>query len=156
MPDGILPWPQQTVGWTLRFSAALQGVTEADVEEIEMALGLGLLGPLRVARLSKGHRKRMLIALALLTPQPLILLDEPFDGLDLRAVRDIGPWFRSIAATGRTLLLAIHQLHDAVRVCDRLVCLNDGRVVGEGTVDELRVRAGLPNADLEEVFLALT
>ena len=156
MPDGILPWPQQTVGWTLRFSAALQGVTQEDVEEVEMALGLGPTASQRVATLSKGQRKRLLIALALLTPQPLILLDEPFDGLDLRAVRDIGPWFRSVAMTGRTMLLAIHQLHDAARVCDRLVLLNEGRVAGEGTLDELRLRAGLPHGDLEEVFLALT
>ena len=156
MPDGILPWPRQTVRWTLRFSAALHGVTEADVEEVEMALGLGPMGSQRVATLSRGQRKRMLIALALLTPQPLILLDEPFDGLDLRAVHDIGPWFHSVAMTGRTMLLAIHQLHDAARVCDRLVFLNEGRVVGEGTLDELRLHAGLPHGDLEEVFLALT
>lgn len=156
MPDGIVPWPDQSVAWALRFSAALHGATAAEVAEVEFALGLGPLGPQRIGTLSKGQRKRMLIALALLTPQPLILLDEPFDGLDLRQVRDIGPWFRRVAETGRTLLLSIHQLHDAVRVCDRLVLLSDGRVVGEGTLDELRIRAGLPQADVEEVFLALT
>ena len=156
MPDGIVPWPDQSVAWALRFSAALHGATPSEVAEVELALGLGPLGPQRIGTLSKGQRKRMLIALALLTPQPLILLDEPFDGLDLRQVRDIGPWFRRVAETGRTLLLSIHQLHDAARVCDRLVLLSDGRVVGEGTLDELRIRAGLPDADVEEVFLALT
>ena len=156
MPDGIVPWPDQSVAWALRFSAALHGATPAEVAEVEFALGLGPLGPQRIGTLSKGQRKRMLIALALLTPQPLILLDEPFDGLDLRQVRDTGPWFRRVAETGRTLLLSIHQLHDAARVCDRLVLLSDGRVVGEGTLDELRIRAGLPEADVEEVFLALT
>jgi ABC-type multidrug transport system ATPase subunit len=98
----------------------------------------------------------VLIALALLTPQPLVLLDEPFDGLDLRQVREIGPLFRRVAATGRALLLSIHQLHDAARVCDRLVLLSDGRVVGEGTLDELRARADRPDGDVEDVFLALT
>jgi ABC-type multidrug transport system ATPase subunit len=110
----------------------------------------------RVGTLSKGQRKRMLIALALLTPQPLVLLDEPFDGLDLRQTREAAPLLRHIATTGRSLLLSIHQLHDAARVCDRLVLLSDGRVAGEGTLDELRERAGLPDADVEEVFLALT
>jgi len=61
-----------------------------------------------------------------------------------------------VAAAGRALLLSIHQLHDAARVCDRLVLLSDGRVVGEGTLDELRARAGRPDANVEEVFLALT
>lgn len=156
MPDDIVPWPDQTLAWALRFSAALHGATAAEVSEVELALGLGQIGSQLIGTLSKGQRKLMLIALALLTPQPLILLDEPFDGLDLRQVRDIGPWFRRVAETGRTLLLSIDSLHDAIRVCDRLVLLNDGRVIGEGTLDELRIRTGLPAADVEEVFLALT
>jgi len=156
MPDGILPWPDQTVGWTLRFSASLQGVLRADADEIARALDLVALDRQRVGTLSKGQRKRLLIALALLTPQPMLLLDEPFDGLDLRQMREVGPLLRRVAATGRALLLSIHQLHDAVRVCDRLVLLSDGRVVGEGTLDQLRARVGRPEADVEEVFLALT
>jgi ABC-type multidrug transport system ATPase subunit len=156
MPDGILPWPEQSVHWTLHFSASLQGASRVTVDETIPALGLGAFLQQRVGTLSKGQRKRVLIALALLTPQPLVLLDEPFDGLDLRQVREIGPLFRRVAATGRALLLSIHQLHDAARVCDRLVLLSDGRVVGEGTLDELRARADRPDGDVEDVFLALT
>jgi len=68
---------------------------------------------------------------------------------------------RSQAERGRTLMLSIHQLVDAARVCDRLILLSDGRVVGEGTIDELRAQAnlsvgGAPEAGLEEIFLALT
>jgi len=156
MPDGIVPWPEQTVGWILRFSAGIQGAAQDDVPEIARLLDLVSLERRRVGTLSKGQRKRLLIALALLTPQPLVLLDEPFDGLDLRQTRDLAPLLRHIAAAGHALLLSIHQLHDATRVCDRLVLLSDGRVVGEGTLNELRARAGLPAADVEEVFLALT
>jgi ABC-2 type transport system ATP-binding protein len=156
MPDGILPWPDQSVRWTLRFSASLQGAPRAAVDDINRALGLDAFLDRRVGTLSKGQRKRVLIALALLTPQSLVLLDEPFDGLDLRQVREIGPFFRRVAHNGRALLLSIHQLHDAVRVCDRLVLLSDGRVVGEGTLDELRARANRPKGDVEDVFLALT
>ena len=156
MPDGIVPWPDQTVGWVLGFSAALQGSAREDAEEAARYFDLVSLATRRVGTLSKGQRKRLLIALALLTPQPLLLLDEPFDGLDLHQIREAGPLLRSVAATGRSLLLSIHQLHDAVRVCDRLILLSNGLVVGEGTLEELRDRAGLPNADVEEVFLALT
>jgi ABC-type multidrug transport system ATPase subunit len=156
MPDGILPWPDRSVRWTLRFSASLQGAARAPIDEITRALGLDAFVDQRVGTLSKGQRKRVLIALALLTPQPLVLLDEPFDGLDLRQVREISPFFRRVAANGRALLLSIHQLHDAARVCDRLVLLSDGRVVGEGTLDELRAHAGRPHGDVEDVFLALT
>ena len=156
MPDGILPWPDQRVAWILDFSAALQGASREDVAGISRALDLLPLASQRAGTLSKGQRKRVLIALALLTPQPVLLLDEPFDGLDLRQIREVGPLLRRVAMAGRSLLLSIHQLHDAARVCDRLVLLSDGRVVGEGTLDELRARAGRPTADVEEVFLALT
>src|SRR5689334_8465720 len=156
MPDGILPWPDQTVGWALRFFASLHGALRGELAEIARNLDVVSLERKRVGTLSKGERKRVLIALALLTPQPLVLLDEPFDGLDLRQTRELAPLLRHVASTGRAMLLSIHQLHDAARVCDRLVLLSDGRVAGEGTLDELRARAGLPEADLEEVFLALT
>ena len=156
MPDAILPWPEQTVGWATRFTAAVHGKRGNDVMAVEGALGLDGLREQHVGTLSKGQRKRVLLGLALLTPQPLLLLDEPFDGLDLRQIRDIGALLRCVAASGRTLLLSIHQLRDAIRVCDRLVLLSDGRVVGEGTLDELRAQVNLPGGDVEEVFLALT
>ena len=63
---------------------------------------------------------------------------------------------RTIPAEGRTLFLSIHQLSDAARVCDRLILLSSGRVVGQGTLDQLRVQAGLAEGGLEEIFLALT
>jgi ABC-2 type transport system ATP-binding protein len=83
------------------------------------------------------------------------LSDEPFDGLDLRQTRDVGRTLRRHSAAGRTLLLSIHQISDAARVCDRFVLLSGGHVCGEGTLEELSALA--PGRDsLEEVFLALT
>jgi ABC-2 type transport system ATP-binding protein len=60
------------------------------------------------------------------------------------------------AGKGRTLMLSIHQLVDAGRVCDRLVLLSAGKVVGEGTIPELRTKAKLSDGGVEEIFLALT
>jgi len=110
----------------------------------------------RIATLSKGERKRTLLAASLLTTQPLLLLDEPFDGLDLRQTRDVMGLLRAHAATGRTLMLSIHQLVDAGRVCDRLVLLSAGKVVGEGSLSDLRKLVNLPDGGVEEIFLALT
>jgi ABC-type multidrug transport system ATPase subunit len=97
-----------------------------------------------------------MLALALITPQPLLLMDEPFDGFDLRQTREIMAVVRNVASNGRTLVLAIHQLIDAERVCDRFVLLADGRVRGIGTLADLRAQTGMPAAGLEDVFLALT
>jgi len=99
----------------------------------------------RVSSLSKGETKRLDIALALLTPHPVVFLDEPFDGLDLRQVRATIEQLRGVK---RTLVLSIHQLQDAARVCDRLLLLNHGKVIATGTPAEL--------GDIEEAFLALT
>jgi ABC-2 type transport system ATP-binding protein len=86
----------------------------------------------------------------------VLLLDEPLDGLDLRQARDVTALLRREADAGRALLVAVHQLPDAARLCDRFVLLQAGRVAGAGTLDELRDTARLPGGALEDVFLALT
>ena len=156
VPDGIRPWPDQTVGWVLDFVAGLHGSPPGGIPHAIRALALDpLLGePLR--RLSKGEHRRVLTAIGLLTPQSLLLLDEPFDGLDLRQTREMMDVLQGHAANGRTLFLSIHQLTDAARICDRFVLLSGGRVVGEGTLEELRDTAAVEGGGLEEVFLALT
>jgi len=161
MPDGFTPWAAQTVEWALGFFEKLYGGGKDGAVELASDLKLNGLLDSRIGSLSKGERKRLLLALGLLTPQPLLMLDEPFDGLDFRQMREVMDLLRRHAARGRTLMLSIHQLVDAARVCDRLLLLSDGRVVGEGTVDELRAKANLsgatlPEASLEEIFLALT
>lgn len=156
MPDGILPWADQTVKWALRFFEKLYRGSGMKASLLTEPLKLERLMKSRIGSLSKGERKRVLLALGLLTPQPLLMLDEPFDGLDLRQTRDVMSLLKDHARRGRTLMLSIHQLVDAARVCDRLVLLSEGRVAGEGTIPELQVKAGLTEGGLEEVFLALT
>jgi len=156
LPDGILPWAQQTVRWVLTFFEKLYARTPETLSALTGPLRLEEVSRSRVATLSKGERKRVLLALGLLTPHPLLLLDEPFDGLDLRQTRDVMSLLRRESETGRTLFVSIHQLVDAEKVCDRLVLLNAGERVAEGTLAELRAQANLQNGGLEEIFLALT
>ena len=155
MPDGIVPWPAQSVRWTLRFFEELYERPGGEGERIAGALGLGALLQSHAGTLSKGERKRLLLALGLLTPQPALLLDEPFDGLDLRQTRDATEVLRIHAAKGRSMLLSIHQLNDAARICDRLALLSAGRIVGVGGLEELRQQSGV-SGGVEEIFLALT
>jgi ABC-2 type transport system ATP-binding protein len=160
MPDAIAPWPSETVGWALDFTIGFFGGPAARRRGVIDRLDLGPLLNRRVGALSKGQRKRALLGVALLTPQPLLLVDEPFDGLDLRQTREVGAGLREYAAAGRTLFLSIHQITDAARICDRFVLLSGGRVCGEGTFEELAALAGTRGApdvrDLEQVVLALT
>jgi ABC-2 type transport system ATP-binding protein len=168
VPDGIAPWPSQSVRWALDFTIgffsgrpALRDQVRDEVDEVIDQLDLRQLLRQPVGTLSKGQRKRVLLAIGLLTPQPALLIDEPFEGLDLRQARDIAAALRAHAARGRTLFLSIHQIGDAARFCDRFVLLSGGRVCGEGTVQELAALAQVRDGsrtyeDLEEVFLALT
>jgi ABC-2 type transport system ATP-binding protein len=156
LPDAIFPWPEQTVRWVLCFFKRLYKRTDSDASPLMEPLRLRELMNSRIGSLSKGERKRVLLGLGLLTSHSLLLLDEPFDGLDLRQTRDVMILLRSHAASGRTLMLSIHQLVDAGRVCDRLVLLSSGKVVGEGSISDLQAQANLPQAGVEEIFLALT
>jgi ABC-type multidrug transport system ATPase subunit len=150
VPDAIRPWPDQTVRWTLELTARM---FDASFDETLLAdLDLVALQHATVGSLSKGEAKRLDIAIGLGSPRSVLLLDEPFDGLDLRQTRQVMNILRRDAAKGRTLVLSIHQLRDAERVCDRFLLLDHGRSVAEGTIDELTAGAG----GLEEVFLALT
>jgi ABC-2 type transport system ATP-binding protein len=162
LPDAIAPWPSQTVRWALDFAVGFFGGKPAATPDVIARLDLGPLLRSPIGTLSKGQRKRVLLGLGMLTPHPLLLCDEPFDGLDLRQTREVGAALREHAAAGRTLFLSIHQISDAARVCDRFVLLSGGRVCGEGTVDELAQRVpatASPSpspASLEDLFLALT
>jgi ABC-2 type transport system ATP-binding protein len=155
VPDGIIPWPAQPVRWALDFTVGFLGGNAVLRDEVIAQLDLGDFLHQPIGTLSKGQRKRALLAIGLLTTQPALLIDEPFEGLDLRQARDIAAALRTHADRGRTLFLSIHQISDAARFCDRFVLLNGGRVRGEGTVQELAAQAHAPE-DLEEVFLALT
>jgi len=156
LPDAIAPWPAQTVAWALDFTVGFFGGNPAARPDVVERLGLAPLLGSPIGTLSKGQRKRAMLAIGLLTPHPLLLADEPFDGLDLRQTREVSAALRAHAAAGRTLFLSIHQIADAARVCDRFVLLSGGRVCAEGTVAELAQRVDTNTADLEELFLALT
>jgi ABC-type multidrug transport system ATPase subunit len=156
VPDSITPWPAQPLQWALDFSAGfLSPSGDAHPDDVIEELDLGPLLSTRMAALSKGQRKRALLAIGLMTPSSVLLIDEPFDGLDLRQTRTVAGLLRKYAARGRTLFLSIHQITDAARVCDRFVLIGGGRIRGTGTLEELAETSGAP-ADLEEVFLALT
>ena len=159
LPDAIAPWPSQTVEWALDFSVGFFGGRVDLRREITDGLALTALMRTPIGALSKGQRKRALLAIGLLTSQPMLLADEPFEGLDLRQTREVVAVLRAHAHAGRTLFLSIHQIADAARICDRFVLLSAGKVCGEGTLDELSALArakGTAASTLEEVFLALT
>src|SRR5258707_1540058 len=106
LPDSIGPWEEQSVRWILGFFARLYPTNNLKVDELLEPLRLNSVLKSSIKSLSKGERKRVLLALGLLTPHPLLMLDEPFDGLDLRQTRDVMGLLREHAGRGKTLLLS--------------------------------------------------
>ena len=155
VPETVRPWPDQEVGWVLSFIGGMFGRDTNAIREVTRSLAIDSLAGARLGVLSKGEHRRVVLASGLLSTQPVLILDEPFDGLDLRQTRDAMDLLRAHAGAGRAIVLSIHQLVDAPRVCDRLLLLDRGTPVAAGTPDELRARANV-SGGFDEVFLALT
>jgi ABC-type multidrug transport system ATPase subunit len=156
VPDGIVPYPEHTIEHVLAFLGDAYGLSHSRLEEVGRVMELGSMRTRAVGQLSKGWRRRLLLAIGLIAPHPLLIMDEPFDGFDLRQTRSAMGLLRDVASIGRTLFLSIHQLTDAEKICDRFVLLSAGKLRGEGTLDDLRTLAGAGKVSLEEVFLALS
>jgi ABC-2 type transport system ATP-binding protein len=157
LPNNVMPYAELYTIEVLQFFGRLYEVDQRRWNQIVLRdLSLGPALAKRVSALSKGNMQRLLIALALMSPQPLLALDEPFDGLDLHQTQAMMGILRDLRGQERTLLLCIHQLNDAERICDRFLLLASGRLVGVGTLPELRAQTGLSEGSLEEIFLALT
>jgi ABC-type multidrug transport system ATPase subunit len=156
LPDGIRPYRDQTAQQVLAFFAGVYQRSADELSEIVSTVGLCAVLAKRIHSMSKGYNRRLIVALGFLTRHPILLMDEPFDGFDLRQGRYMMDVLRRVASGGRTLLLSIHQLRDAELVCDRFALLADGRIRGVGTLEELRDRACRPRGNLEDIFLALT
>lgn len=156
LPDGVRPYEDQSVLQVVSFVGKVFRRSDLDIGSTIDALGLRPVLRKRVHALSKGYARRLMLSIGLLAPHEVLLMDEPFDGFDLRQTRDVMGVLRRQSRRGRTLILSIHQLPDAERVCDRFILLSAGQVRGSGGLAELRVQTGLPNGSLEDIFLALT
>ena len=138
-------YPDLRVGAYLRFVARLKRIPRprraAAVLEAIGACGLESVAHRRVGTLSKGYRQRVGLAQALCGDPPILILDEPTIGLDPEQVVEIRDLVRRLRGD-RTVFFSSHILSEVATVCDRVIVIARGRVVGEGTPDELSVRVG--------------
>jgi ABC-2 type transport system ATP-binding protein len=110
-------------------------------------------------QLSRGQQQKVAIARSLLTRPSLLLMDEPTTGLDPRSKREVQGFVRDLRIeSGVTVLLSTHDLDEAERLCDRVIILDRGRILAEGTPAALRAAHGISGdgSSLEDVFLRLT
>ncbi|AQG80815.1 gliding motility-associated ABC transporter ATP-binding subunit GldA [Spirosoma montaniterrae] len=129
----------------LRFAGSLHGFGGADlsrrITEMIERVGLGHEQHKRIGQLSKGYRQRVGLAQALLHNPPVLILDEPTTGLDPNQLTEIRQVIRD-AGRDKTVLFSTHIMQEVEAVCDRVVIINQGRIVADGSLNELRGSMG--------------
>src|SRR5215211_2660243 len=127
----------------LRVLAGHAGVPQAQIDAALAAVELVGRAADRFGTYSLGMKQRLGVAAALLKDPDLLILDEPTNGLDPAGMAEMRDFIRSLGQEGRTVMLSSHLMGEVEQVCDRVGVICDGALVAEGTVDELRGRAGL-------------
>ncbi|HEY1250972.1 MAG TPA: ATP-binding cassette domain-containing protein [Thermoanaerobaculia bacterium] len=148
LPESAAVYPELRVREYLSFRARLEGVSGADVRKrVDEALDRCLLGEVadrKIDNLSKGFRQRTALAGALVHQPPVLILDEPTIGLDPVQIIKVRETIRELSRD-RAVLLSTHILPEVEAVCDRVLIIDRGRIVAEGTPADLRSRlAGAP------------
>jgi ABC-2 type transport system ATP-binding protein len=159
VPDGAPLYSNLSARQHLEIVGQLHGLPESDLRsEITRLLeGLGLLDRAKdpVGGFSRGMRQKVALACALLPRPKLLVLDEPMTGLDAPTTAVLKEVLRAWAQRGGSVLYTSHLLDVVERVCDRMVVLDRGRCIAQGTLDELRGLVG-SDGSLEQVFQSLT
>ncbi|MER6915078.1 ATP-binding cassette domain-containing protein [Streptomyces sp. NPDC000594] len=147
MPEERGLYPQMRVSDQLVYLGLLSGYSKAEAtaaaEHWTGRLGLEKARRSRLSELSLGNQQRVQLAAALLHDPRLLILDEPFSGLDPSAVAVMSDVLEEQSAQGKPVLFSSHQLDLVERLCDQVVIISDGRIVADGSVAGLREGAPL-------------
>ncbi len=153
VPERIALYPHRTVYENGLFFAGLKGQTAKDFRQQLGRVGLESAQDRPVRQLSKGMLQRLGLAIALCGEPELLVLDEPFNGLDPALLDELQEILREENRRGATLLIATHTISAIERLATNAAILLDGQVATEGTLAELRVI--YPEPSLEEVYHAV-
>jgi sodium transport system ATP-binding protein len=148
VPDRLTP--EEVLRSFGRLHGLEDDVIAARVAELVATLGLDRCAGRPCGRLSTGQRQRVSLGRALVHDPPALVLDEPTSGLDVLGARDLLDLLERLRREGRAVLISTHRLHEIERRCDRFLIIDAGRIVGQGTRQEL---AGGPGG-LEAAFFA--
>lgn len=141
MPEERGLYPKMRVAEQVDYFAALHGVSRPPTADLLERLGVADRADDRVEDLSLGNQQRVQLAVALVHEPELLVLDEPFSGLDPLGLDVLAEVLQERVRAGVTVLFSSHQLELVERLCDAIAIVEAGRIVAAGPVDELRSRA---------------
>jgi sodium transport system ATP-binding protein len=157
---GVLPhapglYGNLTARENIEYFGALHGLSKerihARAAELSEALGMQGFIDRRAKGFSQGQRIKVAVARALIHDPSNLVLDEPTNGLDVMAIRNLREILRDLKSQGRCILFSSHVMQEVAALCDRVVILGQGRVLVDGPLETVRARLGA--ATLEEAFL---
>ncbi|SHK09127.1 sodium transport system ATP-binding protein [Clostridium cavendishii DSM 21758] len=141
----------------MKYFADLYGIDEQTsnntINELSKELGMEDFIDNRVAKFSRGMKQKVSIARSIVHSPSIMLFDEPTTGLDVTAARSVHEFILNCKEKGRTILFSSHSMREVEKLCDRVVIINKGKLIEEGTISELKSKYN--NEDLEEVFVKL-
>ncbi len=140
MMDSFGLYERLSVWDNLRIFAEIYRVPDARIEKLLDRTGLRPAKNKMVSKLSKGMRGRVNLCRALLKEADILYLDEPTSGLDPATTRKIHQLIEEESQSGTTVFLTTHNMHEAEELCDRVMLLNEGKIMEQGTCEEIRAR----------------
>lgn len=151
-------------GLTLQEHLEMTGLGYGISQKVIMERALPLLKMFRLDKhlnwfpihFSKGMKQKVMIICAMITNAELLIIDEPFLGLDPLAIRDFSRLLQDKKSQGVSVLLTTHILSIAPQLCDRYLMLQSGKLRAQGNIEQLRQAFNLENADLDEMYIAMT
>lgn len=161
LPEGAPSYPDMTVKQFISFIADIRGIAKKDKElkinEVINKVNLQSVLKQRIDTLSKGFKRRVGLAQALIHDPSVLILDEPTDGLDPNQKREVRKLISNMARD-KVIVLSTHILEEVEAVCDRVIVVAAGKIILDSTPEELVSRVPQKNtiAALEEVFVSIT
>lgn len=160
LPETPPLYPEMTVRGYLKFVAALKRLpgrgVKAEVERVSGLTGLESVMDRVIQNLSKGYKQRVGIAQALLGSPPVLILDEPTEGLDPSQRADVRSLIKGLAGK-HTIILSTHILPEVTMTCEKVLIINQGKMVAYDQIRNLTsVHGQSENVSLEEIFIKLT
>lgn len=156
LPHGSGLYPNLTAIENIRYYGELHGMSDQQIsarcDELIGRLDMETIANRRAKGFSQGERTKVALARALVHRPQHVILDEPSSGLDVMATRQLRDWLRELARDGHCVLLSSHVMQEVAALVDTLAIVAAGKIVADGTPDQLREQFG--HDDLEEVFVA--
>jgi ABC-2 type transport system ATP-binding protein len=146
VPEEANPYPDLSAWDNLMLVGRLYGLPNSEIKEkatsLLKLLDLYDMKERKAKNLSKGQRQKLLVAMALISDPKVLFLDEPTGGLDVMSARKMRELILELKKESITVFLTTHNIEEAGELCDRVAIIRNGRIVAEGSPDELKISAG--------------